>query len=233
MSDPTADAQIIEELQVQQIEIFLIWSVTALVTYEYVITIHNEITMVWRKKWTIATWLFILNRYLLIAYTLLTVVPYSAQFSNLVNLAQFIVFALFSALRAFVIYNFNIPILVLVFLLNIVPVATNIWSTSTGSVPIPSTYLPTSILTVMAILTGLAMIAGDVVVLIVTWITTYKPLREARELKISNTLGGVFLRDGTLYFIALLTLNIAQICFQNIPSIQNSSASPVVIYVQV
>ncbi|PSR73135.1 hypothetical protein PHLCEN_2v10991 [Hermanssonia centrifuga] len=68
------------------------------------------------------------------------------------------------------------------------------WFTSTGSVPIPSTYLPTSIL--MAILTGLAMIAGDIVVLIVTWITTFKPLREARELKISNTLGGVFLRDG-------------------------------------
>ncbi len=37
--------------------------------------------MVWRKKWTAATWLFILNRYLLVAYTILSIVPYTPRVS--------------------------------------------------------------------------------------------------------------------------------------------------------
>ncbi|PSR73137.1 hypothetical protein PHLCEN_2v10993 [Hermanssonia centrifuga] len=97
----------------------------------------------------------------------------TAQLVNLVNLSQYIVFALFSALRAYAIHNFNIAIFLAVFSLNVIPVGTNIVScrfmtamqyylmsvksiptferrrlTSVGSVPSPPAYLPISVSTV-------------------------------------------------------------------------------------
>ena len=47
----------------------------ALVCYEYFITVNDEIDILWRRKWTFATWLFILNRYLLLATVIIQASP--------------------------------------------------------------------------------------------------------------------------------------------------------------
>ncbi len=51
----------------------------------------------------------------------------------------------------------------------------------------------------MTILTSLAMIAGDLAVLVVTWMKTFEQFREARAFEIS-TLTGILLRDGRFAF---------------------------------
>ena len=45
--------------------------VTALVFYEYTITLGQEIDMFWKRKFTGATVLFLLTRYLLLLYFIL------------------------------------------------------------------------------------------------------------------------------------------------------------------
>ena len=47
----------------------------ALVAYEHICTIDQEINLIWRRKWTGVTVLFVVNRYLLLLITILVVVP--------------------------------------------------------------------------------------------------------------------------------------------------------------
>ncbi len=56
-----------------------IYHTAALAAYEYLITINQEVTMVWRRTWTATTWMFIANRYLMVGLVMYTVFPYTAQ----------------------------------------------------------------------------------------------------------------------------------------------------------
>ncbi|PSS37388.1 hypothetical protein PHLCEN_2v752 [Hermanssonia centrifuga] len=52
----------------------------ALFAYEYIITLEQERTMIWRRKWSLATWLFMINRYLLVGYIIWTATPSTSSF---------------------------------------------------------------------------------------------------------------------------------------------------------
>lgn len=54
---------------------------TALVVYDYIITLKYEVDLLWRKKWSAAAWIFLLNRYLLLAYAISAVTPWGPQVS--------------------------------------------------------------------------------------------------------------------------------------------------------
>ncbi|PSS32238.1 hypothetical protein PHLCEN_2v2007 [Hermanssonia centrifuga] len=93
MSQTSTDAQVVAEFQNMWVILIgvyttlartlnhsvtsanIIYSMTALVAYEYIITLEQEMAVVWHRKWTLATWLFITNRYLLIGFTVLSVAP--------------------------------------------------------------------------------------------------------------------------------------------------------------
>ncbi len=51
----------------------------AMVAYEYVLTLNQEVTMIWRRRWNAVTWLFMANRYVLIALTIIVISPYTAK----------------------------------------------------------------------------------------------------------------------------------------------------------
>lgn len=51
----------------------------ALVVYEYIITIDQELTLVWRRKWTLVTLLLMANRYLMIGTVIFTISPTPEQ----------------------------------------------------------------------------------------------------------------------------------------------------------
>ncbi|EMD31613.1 hypothetical protein CERSUDRAFT_100282 [Gelatoporia subvermispora B] len=53
----------------------------------------------------------------------------------------------------------------------------------------------------------LPVIIADIVVLVLTWWKTWATVRMARELDVKTPLMTLLLRDGTLYFVALLSLN--------------------------
>ncbi|EKM56379.1 uncharacterized protein PHACADRAFT_207632 [Phanerochaete carnosa HHB-10118-sp] len=54
-------------------------------------------------------------------------------------------------------------------------------------------------------------IAADILVLALTWVKSFKHVWEIRRLKLASSLSVVLLRDGTIYFIALLIINILQL----------------------
>ncbi|EKM50314.1 uncharacterized protein PHACADRAFT_201154 [Phanerochaete carnosa HHB-10118-sp] len=62
-----------------------------------------------------------------------------------------------------------------------------------------------------------SLILADAIVLVLTWIKTFRHWRNARRLKMKASLTTCLLRDGTTYFIALLALNISQLLTYNIP----------------
>ena len=49
----------------------------ALYVYEYVVTLDQEISHVWTRKWTISTWIFVVNRYTALITALEVVFPES------------------------------------------------------------------------------------------------------------------------------------------------------------
>ncbi|KAL6303361.1 hypothetical protein BKA93DRAFT_339722 [Sparassis latifolia] len=54
-------------------------------------------------------------------------------------------------------------------------------------------------------------IAADLIVLGITWYSTYNTAREARRLHMKVPVTKLMLQDGTMYFVLLVVLNIAQV----------------------
>ncbi|KIP06895.1 hypothetical protein PHLGIDRAFT_443062 [Phlebiopsis gigantea 11061_1 CR5-6] len=81
----------------------------------------------------------------------------------------------------------------------------------------PSMYVYTDILILLGTLTSgpvirltrSCVIAGDLLVIVLIWIKTYNVSRQARHLNIKTSLTTLFLRDGSIYFLVLLVVNIA------------------------
>ncbi|EKM57578.1 uncharacterized protein PHACADRAFT_206475 [Phanerochaete carnosa HHB-10118-sp] len=59
--------------------------------------------------------------------------------------------------------------------------------------------------------TRIPLIVADLLVLVLTWMKTYRQYREARALNIKSPLTTCLIHDGTVYFFILLALNVAQI----------------------
>ncbi|PSR75261.1 hypothetical protein PHLCEN_2v9227 [Hermanssonia centrifuga] len=52
---------------------------TTLAAYEYIITFNQEVTMIWRRKWSIVTWIFMANRYLMMSSAIWDSTPPTAE----------------------------------------------------------------------------------------------------------------------------------------------------------
>ncbi|GJE99206.1 hypothetical protein PsYK624_154550 [Phanerochaete sordida] len=63
----------------------------------------------------------------------------------------------------------------------------------------------------MVVFTRSCAIAVDVMVLVLTWIKTFQHWRQSRQVNHTTSVATLLLRDGTLYFLALLAMNVAQI----------------------
>ncbi|EMD33169.1 hypothetical protein CERSUDRAFT_98766 [Gelatoporia subvermispora B] len=172
---------------------------SAFVLYDFILTTSQEVEFMWGRKWSSVTLLYQLNKWATIVWAVeqfpATFVPFSTvsrfvvspslwtpmvltiQTSissclsfNYVNyvaiLVLFGIWAVFSGVRTFAISGSNWALALVVFLLSVVPVATN------------ATY--------------------------VTW-------RDARRNNIRAPFATILLKDGTLYFIALLIINVVNI----------------------
>ncbi|EKM56281.1 uncharacterized protein PHACADRAFT_207561 [Phanerochaete carnosa HHB-10118-sp] len=66
-------------------------------------------------------------------------------------------------------------------------------------------------LSLVIILTRGSLLASDVIVLALTWVRSYKQFQQTRRLRLGPSIVTVLLRDGTIYFVALLGVNIYQL----------------------
>ncbi|CDO71104.1 hypothetical protein BN946_scf184844.g108 [Trametes cinnabarina] len=106
----------------------------ALLAYEYAITLGQEVRFIWMHKKTGAVWLFLVVRYhALLSMVLLESISYS--YSPIpdhvpqaaLQVAQYIIWAAFSGLRALALSGMNWPLAPVVFLLAAAPFAVNLW----------------------------------------------------------------------------------------------------------
>ncbi|KAJ3556589.1 hypothetical protein NM688_g1944 [Phlebia brevispora] len=97
---------------------------TTLACYEYTLTFESERNFLWKQRWNLASWLFLMNRYLLLGMLVIVSVPFDYQLS-LIAIA-----AAFSALRAYAILGRSNLALALVLSLSLVPVITNAYAAS-------------------------------------------------------------------------------------------------------
>ena len=51
----------------------------ALVAYEYMITIRQEVNLIWKRKWSIVTLLFVFNRYIMVTTAIIRIAPITAK----------------------------------------------------------------------------------------------------------------------------------------------------------
>ncbi|EIW64011.1 uncharacterized protein TRAVEDRAFT_67927 [Trametes versicolor FP-101664 SS1] len=234
-----SDNELVDEVQTLFNETYYTFAAFALLAYEYVITFDREVRLVWGGGVTGANTLFVLNRYWLffqyvtqvvttypISQTSCTVVGYMVIVGN--GGPPFI-WAVFSTLRgyalsgrkwwvAILIFAFFLPDIVLtaIYYSRLVPIAVEPPFNC-----LLASNLPEATWIQFTIASRVCLIVGDLIVLIVTWHSTFGITRAARVANIRMSLTTAILKDGTLYFACLLILNVVNIIVNAVP---NSSA---------
>ncbi|TFK80191.1 hypothetical protein K466DRAFT_605542 [Polyporus arcularius HHB13444] len=184
-----------------------------IVMYEYCITIGKEVRLFWGKKITGAAVLFFVNRYLVLFYKIdilansnILVSDASAselesgscarlvQSNRALQIAQYVPWAAFTGLRAFALSR-NWFLSILAFALSMVSLVVNLVDYAFG----------VSGETDVTILSRTCLISADVILIGITWSRLSR--RGLRHVESTNLFTEVLLRDGTLYFITLLTMN--------------------------
>ncbi|KAJ3541312.1 hypothetical protein NM688_g6103 [Phlebia brevispora] len=152
-------SDIASELYADLIENYVIYATAALAAYEYVLGLGYEYFFVCRCKWTSVTWLFLLNRYFMVASIIVQILPSSPgvrgavyfrtidlirlcyhrcscnaammNFYMAITLVPEVIAAVFSALRVYALLGRARRVLALaVLLLGLTPIVTNSYGSS-------------------------------------------------------------------------------------------------------
>ncbi|RPD75800.1 hypothetical protein L226DRAFT_570044 [Lentinus tigrinus ALCF2SS1-7] len=113
-----------------------VYAAYTLIFFEHILTFGDEVEVFWKRKFTGATVMFLLNRYLILVSYILELASvwiksdylcsYQAcmvdvRITDVFYYALYIPWAVFAALRAYALSNRNWPLAILVFLLGLVP----------------------------------------------------------------------------------------------------------------
>ncbi|EKM56875.1 uncharacterized protein PHACADRAFT_254235 [Phanerochaete carnosa HHB-10118-sp] len=199
--------------------------------WDYCITFDDEVQYVWKGKWTPATFIFLINRYVNLVITILELFeqisfqtsqscsPFVRLLQSLLVLALFIV-AAFTALRVYAIWNRDWRPALPVLLLALVSPVVNIYMDATQEpevAPSPSVgcavYLKITndLFGVLTIVTRASTLATDGIVLLLTIIRAIRLKKEGTRWTRKVGLLPLLLRDGVLYFLLLFCINLTQI----------------------
>lgn len=200
----------------------------ALVTHEYAITFKHEISHIWKRKLSITSAFLVCTRYTMLLgpltqillefhatrsyrrYQVLTVVVYNLGMVQIAGL---------SALRAYALSDRNWYISTLVMVLGaLIPVITNILASVTTPPGALQSLFASCILIghaslvveqLYGYLCCFSIIAAELLVIVVTWRKTLSQIRMAKHLGMERLpLATCLVRDGSLYFIAMVSVNI-------------------------
>ncbi|KAI0769508.1 hypothetical protein BC629DRAFT_1442198 [Irpex lacteus] len=191
-------------------------SAYSLYLYESLIALSQEVDVIWRRKRSLMTWLYIFTRYSAVVDNILLLAPTPGglescraiiYMDDILQSIQFLCFALFSTMRVYALLNGKYLVAGLVLLLNLVPFGTNMFIFVTSTViedsEICSLNLSVSddVSLILSLVTRIAVIIGDILVLLVTWMRTAQAYKEAKRLDIHSPVVIMLFRDGTIYFV--------------------------------
>ncbi|KAI0794601.1 hypothetical protein C8Q74DRAFT_1249696 [Fomes fomentarius] len=218
------DASIVADYLSLAIENYCVYSASALFIYDYIVTFSDEVRLFWGRRWTGATLLFFLNRYVSLGYYAVALISLPAPHlsciavenaTEILEVFPYLVWAAFSALRAFALSR-RYVLSTLVFLLSIVPVALNLTdfyglttTTVTSGVCESADRITPKEIKGFTIASRGSLILADLILIVTTYVMLS---RNTTSLSV-DSFAGVLVRDGTLYFICLLIINILHLTF--------------------
>ncbi|KAJ3547094.1 hypothetical protein NM688_g5437 [Phlebia brevispora] len=242
MSGPTPSA-IVAQYKSDLVDNYVVTAALCTLCYEYLLTLKYEFGFVYQRKWSMATWLFVVNRYLVLATIIQQAyrtdlpllqlcynVPYQSVFTILSALPA-LIFGIFAALRVFALTERNYYISAVVFLMSLVPLATNTYNLTKKSCKLISGEFGLLVAAddLLIAFTTLYRLA-NIIVVAATWSKIYRHSREAAALSMRVGYGMILLRDGSIYFLTLLLLAIVELPLETVPSFQ--AANPVIAITQ-
>ncbi|KAJ3557763.1 hypothetical protein NM688_g1289 [Phlebia brevispora] len=250
MSAASASA-FLDTFQYQLESNFMVMAALTLVCYEYLSACEHEYSVFWRRKKTNSAWLFMVNRYLTLVMVAVYISPTSdnpkvsipcmlvdiaecnkpiAILEVAVQIAPGVVAAVFTALRVHALLNNNWHVSVPILFLGLVPIIINGYVNATSTpvyveFPVLGPYcyaLPNVSEAIgLFIASHLSVVVADSMALVVTITKTWRQARELSRLKFHGSLSGVILRDGSIYFVILLLVNIVVLLLENLPHLSN------------
>ncbi|KAI0722669.1 hypothetical protein C8Q76DRAFT_719703 [Earliella scabrosa] len=224
MSDNPELALIIASFEAYQVGTYFQVAAAGLLAYEYVITFGREVDLFWKRKATMASVLFGVNRYLPMVVAALDL-PYPvspsmtyavrAAYTNAISvILQYLPWAVFSALRAYVLSSRTWMLAILVFLLSMASPVVNFvvlsWATVIYEPGVACALnVDLSRATQQIIVSRTSLITSDFLVLAITWVAIYKTRGEIKALGQSTSLADIMFRDGAV----LLLMNVIHLSF--------------------
>ncbi|PIL24619.1 hypothetical protein GSI_12503 [Ganoderma sinense ZZ0214-1] len=216
------------------------FAVVAFLGYEHLITFDTEVALFWKKQFSGACLLFFVNRYLTLAWAIETAAsPLYASPKRSVRSWLTPAAAAFSTLRVYALGRIR-SVAALVFILSMMPSITKFAATfcimlitglpdhspdcKTVQGPITKRLANSWVLACtrfrpscssmlrFTIVSRSSLITAEVVVLVVTWIATYRRGVISRKAE-KQTVAHVVLFNGTTYFLVMLFLNCLQLGF--------------------
>ncbi|KAM5543473.1 hypothetical protein V8D89_002724 [Ganoderma adspersum] len=207
---------------------------TALVFYEYAITIGLEAQQIWNREVSVATALFVLTRYITLLDRLFVIISvltsYSFEACTVLTWVQaittsmlIVVISAIAAVRIFALWSRDWRLFALIMIPGLFPALTNLYLRSVSAVvPVPSNlYTFRTVPTAMSALTyknlsiaaRVVSILADGTVVMLTWLKTYRIFVLTKGMALRTNYSTLILRDGTLYFLAVCVLNAIAIVY--------------------
>ncbi|GJE94667.1 hypothetical protein PsYK624_108380 [Phanerochaete sordida] len=207
-----------------------------MVVYELLLTVNDELSVVWRQKLNITSLVYLVLRMTLVlqvVYGLLPawIIPATTDVScwgvqvtgTILQFWAYFLTSAFSALRTWAISDRSYVLATIVLLLGIVPIPTNVYGYAVSTnIPSPLSYcnlvpMISARMSLMLLITRISVIVSDAVVLLVTLVKAYRGALEARRVHSEGSPQSLFeciIQNGALYFIALLGANVLRIAFE-------------------
>jgi len=228
-------------LQFENISNFSITATTVVVYYDFLLTFSDEVRYIWTRKFTLPTLLFIINRYttLLSCITLmLQILPYQLSMTQplgnmicgitlrayeAVSLVFLLNAAVFMALRMYAIWTHDLRIFIGVLFLGLSSPALNayyfttivsgvvMYLPSTGCEMFDSLFSSEYVLIYLG--SQVSEIIISTLVLLLTLIKTARIIQDLAQFRTQHSLTGMILRDGSIYFVSLCSINVAVLIF--------------------
>ncbi|RPD53396.1 hypothetical protein L227DRAFT_581421 [Lentinus tigrinus ALCF2SS1-6] len=203
---------------------------TVFMFYDFLITTGREVEAFWRRPVTAASILFFANKYIsILNHILVFVTPLPQNDKSctqivlagfVVELAQYIPWGAFSAMRTLALSRSRILAAIIAALFS-VPFIVNFYlfrykmdgkvDPLFGCQMHQDIHVPHSVTLKLTAMSRSSLILADIILIIITWWTI--PRRHAIRCETRFLLARVLLLDGTVYFILLLILNSLHITF--------------------
>lgn len=215
-----------------QLEDWISISMATLAFYEYLITVDQEVSYVWKRKVSIASLLLLTTRYVMVLQTVLALIQpktlvgckVDVIIQDIFLIAMGILAAVFSGLRVYALWNGSVVLFVAAFALQLPAIFINIFDMARHSVfqfdptlgCTEDLTLDESTLIAMERASRIPSMLSDILVVVVTWIKSVQQIQMGRKSGVHLPLSTLLFRDGTFYFLLLFTLGVLELC-PNLP----------------